>query len=107
MYGFVYIILVYWVECGVMDVFMCSCVFLIRNFLLNSGVDVAGRIMYTRPILIYIILLPSRCYVEGPCIWINSSSTSSSAGATVHDEPWLLLRLLAIGPDPVTSVSNF
>jgi hypothetical protein len=29
--------------------------------------------------------------------WVSSSSTS----ATVHDEPWPLLRLLSIGPDPV------
>jgi hypothetical protein len=29
----------------------------------------------------------------------------SSAGATVRDEPWPLLRLFAIGPDPETFVS--
>jgi hypothetical protein len=26
--------------------------------------------------------------------------------ATVHDEPWSHLRLLSIGPDPVTFVSS-
>jgi hypothetical protein len=30
--------------------------------------------------------------------------SSSSAGATVHDEPWPLLRLVSIGPDPATFV---
>jgi hypothetical protein len=31
----------------------------------------------------------------------------SSSGAAVYDEPWPLLRLLSIGPDPVSFVSNF
>jgi hypothetical protein len=34
-------------------------------------------------------------------IW---SLHSSSAGATVHDEPWRLVQLLAIDPDTVTFV---
>jgi hypothetical protein len=34
-------------------------------------------------------------------------SSSSSTGATVHDELRPLLRLLFIDPDPLTFVSNF
>jgi hypothetical protein len=43
--------------------------------------------------------------LEGAHLNIVASSSSSSAGATVHDEPWLLLRILFFGPDPVTFVS--
>jgi hypothetical protein len=32
--------------------------------------------------------------------WITPNIISSSAVATAHDEPWPLLRLLSIGPDP-------
>jgi hypothetical protein len=32
---------------------------------------------------------------------------SSPAGTMVRDEPWPLLRMLVIGPDPVTFVSIF
>jgi hypothetical protein len=35
------------------------------------------------------------------------SAPFSSAGATVYDDPWPLLRFLAIGSDHVTFVSNF
>jgi hypothetical protein len=35
------------------------------------------------------------------------SSSFSSMGATVHDEPWSLLRMLSIDPDPVIFVSKF
>jgi hypothetical protein len=104
MCGFVYVILVYWVECGLMDVCMCFCVFLIRNSLLNGGADVAGCIiMYIRPLHTYMTLLASRCCVDGPYILINYYP----AGATIHDEPWLLLRLLSTGGEFVTSVSSF
>jgi hypothetical protein len=34
-------------------------------------------------------------------------SSSSCMGTTAHDEPWPLLQLLSIGPNPVTFVSNF
>jgi hypothetical protein len=34
-------------------------------------------------------------------------SFSSSAGSTVPEEPWPLVGLLVIGPDPVIFVSNF
>jgi hypothetical protein len=37
-------------------------------------------------------------------IW---SHHSSSAAATIHEEPWPLVRLLAIGPDLVTFVSIY
>jgi hypothetical protein len=33
-------------------------------------------------------------------VYATALLSSSSAGATVHDEPWPLLRLLDIGPDP-------
>jgi hypothetical protein len=36
-------------------------------------------------------------------IWSHQSST----GVTVHDEPWPLVPLLAIGPDPVTFASIY
>jgi hypothetical protein len=37
-------------------------------------------------------------------IFIVNSYFSSSAGATVPEEPWPPLRLLAIGPNPVTKI---
>jgi hypothetical protein len=38
---------------------------------------------------------------------LDITGIMNSAGATVHDEPCPLLRLVAIGPDPVIFVTNF
>jgi hypothetical protein len=38
---------------------------------------------------------------------ISSTGAYSSTGAIIHDEPWPLLRLLFIGPNYLTLVSNF
>jgi hypothetical protein len=45
--------------------------------------------------------------------FLKQSSAAAAAAAaddddaTVHTEPWPLPRLLSVGPDPVSFVSNF